>query len=88
MHLYGLFSPSLVLHFTGSPLVLLHYGGSWFLPPWISFSFLCFVLSWGLRGSEPWGWIFVYADKHCCDVGHLNIILYMVGRWRYIACSC
>ena len=61
MHLCGLFSPSLVLHFIGFPLVLLHYGGSWFFPPWILFSFLWFLC----RGGS--GVLSHGADFHVYD---------------------
>ena len=56
---------------------------------------LCFG---GLKSSEPRGWIFVcfcvfgVSSPWESDILRytllMNIMLYMVGRWRYIAYSC
>lgn len=50
----------------------------WF---WIWFGGGSEVLSQGAH-------FFVYVERHCCGVGHWNIVLYMVRSWCYIANSC
>ena len=61
------------LHYTGSPLVLLDYGGSWFFPVWISFSFLCFLCRGGSGVlSHGAGFLFILRNTAVkLDIGTL-----------------